>query len=395
MSANGPTLAFSATAITDPADGQWLSAAPLNGFTPAVLTVAVQSNLRARTYAGFIVIKSNDATNSPRQLAVTLLVTKGSTPPPQSAFLSFPLKTYVPTVTPPLPPNPSTAFVNTVFDHSMLNASDIFSIYGCDKKVRAFSGQTGAVIDEQPVFGCNAAYALDTNLSPIVISNINYSGPRGPAHPNGDNMHLYYDGHPGIDYRSALKNYVYAAADGIITYPCKMVGLADSPQGTPTYPCKMQGINDSKGAAPYHVLEIDPANGYRIYYLHLATYITDPPQMVTDPNPAPGCPNPVTLPIPEGQSVRAGCLIALSGTAGTTTAHLHFEVQRVLPQNNVSNTFGARNNARCKDKPGFVCLPVDPYGWSGDTQQCKNGSPDQGDPYECITGIPNRSPLWR
>jgi N-acetylneuraminic acid mutarotase/murein DD-endopeptidase MepM/ murein hydrolase activator NlpD len=374
VSSNAGAINFTATPSSSPS--AWLVTSVSSGMTSQTVGVSVapDPSLTPGMYRGQVVFTSTDATN-PQTINVNLTVT----PQQPQGFLIFPLKVYAPSQTKNLHLTPKTAYVNVVFDHSMASATGDYQDYGCDRAVVAFTGQSGAMIDPQTGYGgCNDGYAQDKNLRPFVISGMSYSGPRDKAHPNGDNQHLYYDGHTGIDYRSEMSNFVYAAADGIVTYPEEMVG-----------------ISNKYGAAAYHVLEIDPTGypDYRIYYLHLSTYYdaSKSPKLVTDPFPSPGCPSVVPLPLEPNTPVKAGCLIALSGDQAPpshpVSPHLHFEVQRVLPAEQVSNAKQARIVAACKDKKGYVCLPVDPYGWTA-----SNADPD---PYQKLTGVTNKLSLWR
>ena len=67
------------------------------------------------------------------------------------------------------------------------------------------------------------------------------------------------------------------------------------------------------------------------HYLHLQTHLTFSAPFPGTP--VPGCYRlygttftPANLPLPPNTKVKAGCLIALSGKAGTVAPHLHFEV---------------------------------------------------------------------
>ena len=140
----------------------------------------------------------------------------------------------------------------------------------------------------------------------------------GLGRPN----YLYYDGHPGIDFKAAMDTQVYAVNNGTIHYPTRIVGLG--------YP-----------APAYHVLEIVPDHApglpppYVVYYLHLDTYVGQQKIPVSDPDPLPGCAATVYLPLDEGTHVQAGCLVALSGKAAPPIyhylPHLHLEVDTVVP----------------------------------------------------------------
>ncbi len=291
-----------------------------------------------------------------------------------ASFLSFPLRGTSPGVDQGL--DPYKALVNSVFDHSMkcltssdpsCSGNDQYRIYGCDDAVQAYTAELGNMHPSglHPRgfrSGCREGYAQGETHSPFYV-NGNYK-------VGGDTGHLSYDGHPGIDYRAADGTELYAVASGTIRYPQNIVGLAS---------------NTAYGT--YHALELvpDAFPDYKIYYLHLSTH---PSTGVTvqKNDPTPGCSPVVTLPLPEspgGYHVNAGCLIALSGHAGPrgTPAHLHFEVQKIVPIDQVSE--GARASLACIDDATKACVPVDPYGWDGEGI----------DPYIALTGVSN-SRLW-
>jgi len=302
--------------------------------------------------------------------------------------LAFPLKGTTPNVDEEL--NPETAIINSVFDHSMKTQKGTFKPYGCDFIVQTYTGElgnkhgSGLHPKDSPEYfklGCEQGYAQDDAHTPFLI-NGHYEG-------GGDPTHLYYDGHPGIDYRAAERTQVYAAASGIVRYPRNIVGVGGGAYNK------------------YHVLELIPDGfpDYRIYYLHLSTHPSclNAPKVLkgcadnelveaTDPTPRPGCDAVVNLPLdPPGTHVKAGCLIALSGQAGSPgSPHLHLEVHKVIPKGLVPKEVGAI--AKCivdKDIPedkglqGKACVSVDPYGWKGSTD----------DPYEELTRVKNLR-LW-
>ena len=305
-------------------------------------------------------------------------------PNPASLQLTFPLKATVPDQDQHL--TSATAPVNSTFDHSMLDASTHYVIYGCDKTVVAFTGTTAIYGPGYPILGigCNAGYKVQNVPFPPPINlapDMSYSGWGSPGY-------LFYDGHPGIDYVAAMDTQVYAAANGTVHYPTRIVGLG--------YP-----------AAAYHVLEIVPDHAgltppYVIYYLHLDTYVGQNKIPVTDPDPLPGCSATVYLPLDEGTHVQAGCLVALSGRTAPPIfhylPHLHFEVHKVVPGFQVFSRFGARTADVCIDGvvgSAFDCVPVDPYGWTGAPTTCDpvTGLADSGDPYYCLTGVTSDR-LW-
>lgn len=306
----------------------------------------------------------------------------------QIQLLTFPLKADVKNQDQHL--TSSTAKTNSVFDHSMIDSgTQRYGIYACDDTVVAFTGTVALYGPGLPIFqmGCNAGYKVLNTEDPPPISLLPGMTYSGWGTPN----HLFYDGHPGIDYQAAMDTQVFAAVNGTIHYPGRIVGLG--------YP-----------AAGYHVMEIVPdhAQGgvppYLIYYLHLDTYIGQQQVPVNDPDPLPGCAATVLLPLDEGTEVQAGCLVALSGKAAPPIyryflPHLHFEVHRVVPSSLVLTRFGARGADVCIDGvvgPGYDCVPVDPYGWAGEPTHCdpQTGLADSGDPYFCLTGVVSQS-LWK
>jgi hypothetical protein len=248
---------------------------------------------------------------------------------PMSALLTFPLKANAPGVD--FHYNSSTAPVNSVFDHSMKNASGNYGTYqqGCDDMVIAFTGVTAA-LNPSPVYGCEQAYEVDGN--PIALGPTMYY--RGA---NNNSTYLNYDDHPGIDYQAQLKTQVYAAVSGTVHYPGEIVGIRST----------------ATAAQAYHVLEIIPdyqtgtLPPYVVYYLHLDTYPcpTASPKVpcqtvgsvsTADPDPLLACStsagytgSTVALPLPDGAHVTAGCMVALSGNAPATEfkAHLHFSLR--------------------------------------------------------------------
>lgn len=76
-------------------------------------------------------------------------------------------------------------------------------------------------------------------------------------------------------------------------------------------------------------------------------------------------------------------LIALSGDRGVEgQPHLHFEIQRVYSATQVSPNVAGIEQLWCWDETSFawrdsarICLPADPYGWSGVEKGCDSISP--------------------
>jgi murein DD-endopeptidase MepM/ murein hydrolase activator NlpD len=331
-----------------------------------------------------MILFSKLASMLPAALFLATALTAQDNPLP---VLTFPLKANLPNRDQHL--TAATAKANSVFDHSMYNAdTQRYGIYTCDKTVTAFTGTTAIYGPGLPIFGqgCNAGYKVQDQQNPPPISlapDMTYTGWGTPNH-------LFYDGHPGLDYQAAMDTQVYAAVSGMVHYPTRIVGLG--------YP-----------AAAYHTMEIVPDHAFGtppaflFYYLHLDTYVGQQKMPVNDPDPLPGCAATVQLPLDEGAHVEEGCLVALSGKTAPPIfhflPHLHFEVDRVVPSFMVSARFGARAADACIDGvvgQGYDCVPVDPYGWTGTATQCDAGTglAISGDPYFCLTGVQSQR-LWR
>jgi probable HAF family extracellular repeat protein len=139
----------------------------------------------------------------------------------------------------------ATARINSVFDHSMQDLNG-YHIYGCDKNVTDFVGEIAEKEPSVEVFHCNKGYSQGG--SPFVV-NGHYTG----------GTTLFYDGHPGYDYRSAFGNDVYAAISGTIKYPTQS---------------ELTANHVTVGGDPddLNVLELDSAEGLKLFYLHLSTH---------------------------------------------------------------------------------------------------------------------------
>ena len=255
----------------------------------------------------------------------------------QFTLLTFPLKADVPNEDQHL--TSATAMTNSVFDHSMFNSTtQQYGVYACDDTVVAFTGTTAIYGPGIPIFnvGCDAGYKVLNEQNPPPISlapDMTYSGWGTPNH-------LFYDGHPGIDYVAAMDTQVYAAVSGTIHYPTRIVGLG--------YP-----------AAAYHVMEIVPdhAQGsvppYLFYYLHLDTYIGQQQMPVNDPDPLLGCAATVCLPLDEGTRGPGGMPGRVVGQ--DRAAHLPFPAPPALRGGSGGaelhgvHRFGARTADVCID----------------------------------------------
>jgi hypothetical protein len=247
-----------------------------------------------------------------------------------------------------------------VFDHRMTDRDRKYGTYRCDGVVESYTGEVGNTDPDVAACRRHPGVAQDSAL-PFYV-NGHYVG------SDGDPRHLHYDGHPGIDYHAEEGTEVYAALSGIVQYPKAIAGMR-RPRG--------------RAYRGHHVLEIVPDlfPGYKIYYLHLSTHPATG-QTLEKEDTTPGCPPLVSLPLPQGTHVQAGCLVALSGPGGWDgSPRLHVEIQRVVPIEQVSED--VRAAVACVDDAQKACVPVDPYGWDGHS----------ADPYEGLTGLGNIR-LW-
>lgn len=238
---------------------------------------------------------------------------------------------------------------------------------------------------------------------PFKLGGVNYVG--DSSRNGGGSFYLNYEGHPGYDYAAKYVP-VYAASSSIVFYPWNAVGSggpASTADKYDTY-CRFHTLAEIPDIAP----------AYRIYYLHLATH----PAVLNSPtipycnlgpdtsgetlsfSASSGCYTlngnsimPSTLPLPEGTHVNAGCQIAVSGKAGVPGAHLHFEVQRIVPASALKSEKGSIDYFHCwnenmqyaSQEATAYCLPADPYGWT---------SPDVADTWGQLTGVPSQQ-FWQ
>ncbi len=183
---------------------------------------------------------------------------------PMVAFvLSFPLPNR----------NAGTAKINSVFDHSMT------SPYSVDGIVTAYTGEQGrrpygadyvTTINGKALYGFKNAAAANFSIKG------NYDG-------GGNKAFLYYDGHPGIDFKTTDQS-----PDGRID----VLAVAD-------------GVAHWVLGSDFNTIRIDHGNGYTTLYLHLSERLA-----------------------PDGAAVVRGQVIGKSGDAGAAgSPHLHFEVQ--------------------------------------------------------------------
>ncbi len=180
-------------------------------------------------------------------------------------YLSFPLAGQ----------DSSTATINSIFDHSSTTA------YNDDNVTVAYTGERGeSRHGSRHVWGSH--YGFKNASGTDFVVNGHYAG--GGDAGSGDFKYLYYDGHPGFDYRAGAGTQLYASADGVIF-----------------------DVQDST-----NTFYIDHGNGYRSYYLHTGT---SNGQGGWTRNNVTG-------------TIKRGDPIAKVGGAGGFPPHLHFEVRR-------------------------------------------------------------------
>ena len=250
--------------------------------------------------------------------------------PPKSCassprFLSFPLQNR----------NAFDAKIVSVFDHSS-NWQ-----YCADGVVEAYDGETGELeygTDNHPTDPTcyltgrpNLTYAFAKNNQTPFNVNGQYVGVNG----DGRTKYLQYDGHPGFDFETKDQSKdgeipVLAAADGTVV--CSNVPVpAKCADNTTIDPC-IEGPGEIK---------IKHSNGYFSIYLHLSS------SSVT-----------------AGEQVSSQQQIGISGDTGVCgNPHLHFEIRR--GSSSCANEQTCVCNLKQTENVNN-CIPVDPYGWSGD-----------------------------
>ncbi len=222
--------------------------------------------------------------------------------PPGVGFLTFPLRNK----------GPFTAMINSVFDHSMDRP------FCPDGLVIAYTAEQGsAPFGKSDVVGnvhCDGDGKKDKlrGFQQDMIGTLFSIG--GQYAGGGEPRFVFYDGHPGYDYRT--KDQVLdgtLCAGGTLCSNGETEVLAAAP-GKVTCALK-KGCPEGRGA-----VRIDHENGHSTVYLHLSR-----------------------IDVTQDQRVDRGQVIGVSGDTGADgNPHLHFEARR-----NEGN------------------IPVDPYGWRG------------------------------
>ena len=222
----------------------------------------------------------------------------------------------------PLPNrSPCSARVNAAFDHSMPSGA-----YRSDGVVTAYTGEEGSSVASSwsVNFGWGALHGYSsagTPPFPPFEVNGHYTG-------GGEPDFLFYDGHPGYDYRTtdqdpdppAGRVPVRSAASGVVA--CISLRTADGADMT-REEARSASTNDAcTEGAHFGEVKVDHGNGYYTVYMHLAAVLAD---------------------LHAGDPVVRGEEIGTAGETGAAGApHLHFEVRKDL---------------------GGTLVPVDPYGW--------------------------------
>lgn len=161
---------------------------------------------------------------------------------------------------------PFTAPINSVFDHS------ISSYYGSDGVVTAYTGEKG----EKRWGSIQDGYMQESKNEFLVNGNYTAAG-LGTAY-------LFYDGHPGIDFRAPTGTVIYAPADGEIFVP-----NSDPVNGNPLL---------------YNTIMIKHNDEYSTWYLHCSEHTK------------------------TSGTILKGEPFAKVGSAGTEAPHLHFEIRK-------------------------------------------------------------------
>lgn len=207
-----------------------------------------------------------------------------------------------------------TARINTVFDHSMDQQ------YCPDGVVTAYNGEEGRRKFGQSKFfvhfKCDGVRRKQHGFMNEVGTEFSLGGQYAGG---GEPIFLFYDGHPGYDFRTKdqFRDGTLCPAGRLCNKTGKTEVVAAAP-GVVRVACPKRNCPEGPGE-----VKIEHAGGYFTIYLHLSR-----------------------ITVTEDQEVGAGQVIGVSGDQGAEgNPHLHFEVR--------------------KDIGGGVIVPVDPYGWGG------------------------------
>jgi len=214
--------------------------------------------------------------------------------------------------------SPYTHVITSIFDHSNPNSQSVYcppnrKVIDCwgDSGVISYTQRRIPITCQELIYG----YRKNTGEQPREFKGFKYY----------NDTVLYYDNHPGYDYRARLVDekqkigqQVFSAARGRVDYPKKFAGVTS---GESVHAIAIQHLDNN-----------NQPNGYVSYYLHMYTYKGINSPIAGDP------------PTPDsGAIVQSGQYIGRSGEKGSPREpHLHFEL---------------RYNGR----------PFDPYGWKHPT----------------------------
>ncbi len=228
----------------------------------------------------------------------------------EARFLSFPLRNKT----------AYDAVFSSVFDHSMGKP------YCPGGGITTYTGEEGkakfGISTFEVNFDCNKDGIYDPSEELRGFKNkkgiaFSVGGQYVGNEDNGDCCFLFYDGHPGYDYRTIDQYFDGTLCPGRV--PCsdgRTQVLAAAP-GIVVCVENEKKCTEGKNA---NEIKIDHENGYFTIYLHLSEIYA------------------------RSGRVSRGQIIGISGSVGASSPHLHFEVRQNI---------------------GGKLVPVDPYGWHG------------------------------
>jgi hypothetical protein len=378
ISTSGRPLSFTISVTTVPAGGTWLSAAPRRAETPRMVTISVAPGLPPGTYSGQVIVSAIGATNSPVIVPVTLTVTAGA-----MTELLFPVRedqNYCLTGT----CTPYTAHISAIFDHYMKTAYE-------DPHCEPYGGQAfGTIMDFKNESASGAQYHSPDGFGACTPPTLyGYSSPNEPTFLSGFNYHgnydgtayLYYDGHPGYDYKFDSGTAVYAAVSGCVSYHISAAGALASRYHVLT----IIPFSEEPPGGQCDLTNIRSDTGYVVLYMHLSSYLDEYFDDNGQPvrcKPTRERPNQCVVQVPCDKCPKEGQWVSVTrtdeigytgnfshGQWGGVANHLHFEIDL---------------NPDPRPAPAPAGVPIDPYGW---------WSPST-DPYTTFKGAVNNW-LWK
>jgi hypothetical protein len=259
---------------------------------------------------------------------------------------------------------PFTAPIMTVFDHYMQVAYECSG--GGYQTVTAFTGETANVLYPGFKEGSGKCKGLlDAYTNPDVTTFLDgYNYPGGGV--------LYYDGHPGIDFKFPFATPIFPMVNGCVTY---LQGAEGIPLGSRGH--VMAIIPSPTEPAGGCQSLVNPTNS-TVIYMHLSSYY----------DPTTGAVMRCTSNDPKGTECNAGedivacptCAQQYQWVSTSTTTPIGYT------GNFASNVWGgvpAHLHVEIDVDVNGSPIAVDPYGWCG----------PQADPYIAFTGVTNVT-LW-